>query len=76
MGSTLTIEPLYRSKKNLSFEIKKCLQKKFNGTVLDQTMEESDLNFLYGLLYAGIEDAQIIIDMIKKYGSVTLNEEF
>lgn len=76
MSSTLTIEPVNRPTKSLSYELKLILRKKFGGTVLNQKMDSSDLFYLYGLRDCGVPDAEIIIDYITKHDQVILNEEF
>jgi hypothetical protein len=74
MSSTLTIEPSCRKKTGLSYELKLALQKKFEGTVFHKLIDESDISYFKGLLDAGIEDAQIVLDFLEKYGEVILNE--
>ena len=76
MSSKLTIEPTYTKKQNLSYELKEALQKKFCGIVSEKRISQSDISYFKGLLDAGIEDAQIVLDFIDKYSEVILNEEF
>ncbi len=76
MSSTLTVEPAFRKKTQLSYELKKALQKRFGGVISNRNMSFSDESYLEGLLDAGIEDAQIILDMIEKYEEITLDEQF
>ncbi len=76
MGSTLTMEPINRKKQNLSYELKRCFQRKCAGCVCNKILDECDIPYLKGLLDAGVEDAQIVIDYIEKYEEVIINEEF
>ena len=76
MSSTLTVEPTQRKKQNLSSDLKFILRKKFGGTINQQIIDEYDLSYLKGLLDCGITDAQILIDLIGKFGELTLNEEW
>ncbi len=76
MSSTLTVEPAKRKKQVLNYELKSCLQKRNGGCTFHSLMTESDIPYLKGLVDAGIEDAQIVIDFIEKYEEVVLNEEF
>lgn len=76
MESVLKIEPAKRPRQSLSFELKKALQKRYNGCVHERLMNNSDISYLNGLLDAGIKDAAIVIDYIQKYDEIIIDEEF
>lgn len=76
MSSTLTVEPANRKKHNLPFELKKALQKKFEGVVCQMMMDSSDISYLNALVDLDIPGAFELIQFIEKYDQVILNEEF
>ncbi len=76
MSSTLTIEPLFRNKKTLSSELKFALKKRYLNGIFEQRFSEVDIPYFRGLLHAGIDDAQTVIDYIEKYEEILLNEEY
>jgi len=76
MGSTLQVEPVGRKKMDLPYELKKVLQKKYNSTIYDAQMDESDISYLNALVDAEILGAYELIKFIEIHGSVILNEQF
>ncbi len=76
MSSTLTIEPANRKKRNLSYELKFAMSKRFNGNSINQTYDERDVSYFLGLYDAGIEDAKIVMEMIGQFEEVTIKEEY
>lgn len=76
MSSTLKIEPAHRKRRSLSHELKLILQKKFGGCIHERLMDENDIPYLHALVDMELKDAQVVIDMIEKFGEVVLDEEF
>lgn len=77
MSSSLTIEPTQRKKNTLSTELKFALRKRNNGQTLNnKEFTKSDIPYFSGLYDAGIKDAQDVINLIERYDSITINEEF
>lgn len=77
MTSNLYWEPIKPtpSSRCLSTELKFALRKSFDNPIRTELDEES-LGYLAGLRDGGIEDAQKLIDAIKKYGSIQLWEDY
>lgn len=76
MSSILTIEPTHRQKETLSDELKFALRKRWQNGCSSTTFDAGSIGYFRGLLDAGIEDAQKVIDMIEKYDEVTIREEY
>jgi hypothetical protein len=67
MSGQLKIRPCDKKGIDLSFELKKALQKKMlrlNEFIVD----ENDIKYFQGLYDAGLEDARIVLDFIEKHG--------
>ena len=75
MSSTLVWEPTHRKKHDLSDELKLTLRKRYDETIATN-MDEHDIPYLEGLRDAGVEDADKLIEAIKKYGSIMVREQF
>lgn len=77
MSSSLYWEPRDRAKKYLSTDLKFALRKRNdNETVTDEVFSDSEIPYLEGLRDAGVKDAQDLIDAIKKFGCIVVDEEF
>lgn len=76
MSSTLTVEPANRKKKNLSFELKLILQKRYNGCIHHKFMDLSDVGYVKGLVDAEIKGSAELLEYLEKYEEINLNEEF
>lgn len=75
MSSTLTIEPIYRSKTELSCELKFALRRGRPDRT-EHYLSDTDIPFFEGLLASGIEDAAVVISMIEKHGDCLIKEEY
>lgn len=77
MSSKLTIEPCNRKKHYLSNQLKYALIRRNSRSTFDGWyVNENDLSYFEGLRDAGIEDAQIVIDMINLYGECAIIRNF
>lgn len=75
MSMNLYWEPAHRKPSgDLSDELKFALRKRFQGHV-DGILDHADIGYLQGLLDAGIEDAQALIDAISKHDSIRVYEQ-
>jgi len=75
MSSNLKIRPIEKGGTILSFELKSALRKRYNGSIC-MGVRETDISYFQGLLDAGIEDAQIVIDFIEKYKECEIIEVY
>ena len=76
MSSTLYWEPVRpRKGKSLSTRLKWILQGNYESPV-NVVLSDKDLPYLQGLADEKIEDAQTLIDAIKKYGRISLEESW
>jgi hypothetical protein len=74
MTMNLYWEPAQREPEgDLSDKLKFVLRKRCGGTV-DTVLSEMDIQYLNGLIDAGVEDAQQLIDAIEKHGSIRVFE--
>jgi len=80
MSSTLMWKPLTGAQGSLSYELKRVISKRLwdtdgscGGGVA--TMNSTDLDYLQGLMDAGIEGADEIIDLIHEHGDIQLWHE-
>ena len=77
MSSTLKIEPANRERKSLSSDLKFVLRKMNRDKVVSNFLvTENDISYFKGLRDAGIEDAEIVISFIDKYGDCIIDEQF
>jgi hypothetical protein len=77
MSSKLTIEPYNRKKVTLSTDLKFALRKGNNNeSINERIIGKEQLSYFQGLRDAGVEDAEIVISMIGKYGECVITEEF
>jgi hypothetical protein len=75
MSSTLTAEPINRKKANFGTELKFALRKIF-GEPIDGMLSKENVNYLLGLEHAGIKEAKSLIEMIEKYDTIHVKEEW
>ena len=75
MSSTLVWEPTDREKTDLSNDLKFALRKSY-GEPISFILDQGDLPYLTGLKDAGITDANALIAGIKKYGKITVTEDW
>ena len=68
-------EPVSRKKHDVSTELKFALRKSM-GDPVNGLLDGQDIHYLQGLHDAGIKDAKKLIDAIKKYGEISLKEDF
>ena len=71
-GSGLQWEPR-NNKRHLSTSLKSALRKHY-GTPVNVMLDAEDIPYLTGLLHAGLEEAQVLIDAIKQYAEIDLKE--
>ena len=75
MTCSLGWEPVRKkSPKWLSDGLKFALRKRYGGHV-DTILDGGDMSYLEGLRDAGVEDADTLIEAIKKYDSIHVREE-
>jgi hypothetical protein len=74
MSSNLLWEPRKQNYRELSTELKFAMRKGF-GDPIDIELNENSIGYLTGLVHAGIEDAQNLIDAIQKWGVVRVWED-
>jgi hypothetical protein len=79
MTSNLRAEPKNRGKLELGTSLKFALRKRY-GQPIDTDMDESDLNFIEGLIAAGhselIADAQKLYQYITRHERIHIKEEY
>lgn len=75
MSGSLMWEPAERKKKSLPTALKWALTKRYGGDP-NVTVDQNNVDYLRGLLDAGTEGAQELIDAIEKHGSVQLRVEY
>jgi hypothetical protein len=73
MSQSLYWEPADRDAFDLSDKLKFAMRKKYQGHV-DGILDHSDIGYLQGLLDAGIEEAQALIDAIAKHERIRVFE--
>jgi hypothetical protein len=71
-GGSLQWEPR-NNKKFLSTAMKTALRKRY-GTPVNITMDADELPYLTGLLHAGLEEAQVLIDAIQAHREIDVKE--
>ncbi len=77
MSSTLYWSPVEPPKgKHLKDSLKYILRQRFDCGHVDHQMDESDINYLEGLVDAGLKEAKPLLDAIKKHGAIHLVERF
>jgi hypothetical protein len=74
VSQTLKWRPCYQAANTLSDKLKYALRKRYEQSI-NGRMGESDIPYLEGLLHAGIEDAQNLIDAIEQYRHIEVFEE-
>jgi hypothetical protein len=73
MSTNLCWEPTDRKAKTLSTNLKWALRKQY-GEPVKASFDLSDVGYIRGLLHAGIEDAQALLDAIEKYECIDVYE--
>lgn len=76
MSSTLIWEPEVREQKSLSTPVKWALQKRNCGIIDSMRLDTDDLDYVKGLIDAGVEGAQELYDAISNNHSIVLKERF
>lgn len=74
MSMNLYWQPVINTENDLSDALKFALRKRYQHG-MDIRMDGGDLSYLQGLLDAGIEDAQTLIDAIEKHGVIRVYEQ-
>jgi hypothetical protein len=75
MSTTLHWKPKITEGQSLSKELKFALSRKLAGlTSID--MGREDIPYLFGLLDAGLADAEDLIDAIEQHGEITLWDSY
>lgn len=75
MSSNLYWRPVQSAKNDLPDSLKFALRKRFH-TLERLPLSYKELGYFQGLLDAGVEGAQEIIDAIEKYEQIELSEVF
>ena len=75
MSSTLYWKPVIDYKGYFSDLLKYALRKKYTNPI-NRIFMASDIPFLEGLFLGGIEDANVLINLIHKHGSILVNERW
>lgn len=80
MSTNLMWKPKTQSNGSLSKQLKKVISRRLWNTDGScgggvATVNETDIEYLNGLLDAGIEDAEELIDLINQYGEIELWHE-
>ena len=77
MSSNLYWEPRTPKKsKSLSTELKLSLRKRYDGGLNNIILDSGDVQYLEGLSHAGIKDATVLINAIRKHDEISINEIF
>lgn len=75
MSSTLYWKPVSENKGYLSDDLKRILQKRYGGTI-HSTMSIDDMEYVNGLIDAGVDGAEKLKELIYKHEIIELNEEY
>lgn len=78
MSSNLRAEPVDRNKKNLSTSLKFILRKRYEEPI-NTLIDVNEIPYLTGIADANdslAEEVKSLIQMIEKYGKISLKEEY